>query len=547
MRKSIVKKVFISIMSLLLVTLLIQLIFQMFFIGHVYEFFKRVEVARQLDETIEENSGDYNKMTLDLYEDNQIPMVIIDNQGHIVNDAFFDLFSYLSLETDKGIFKVILGERVDERGLLLDGFKDLIVGNHTKFTGGKLINRDVLVLDAHLSNPLFESIDVLEGTIIDTHYIERDQGVLGYQPEKLIREAGILVDEHQLREENVAFMESETGLIINLVIQKIDGYYAVAMYTIEDLSNTFTVLNTYYIYLFIFQVLVLLGISIVYTKWLTKPLKTLNEEAKHIADLDFNFRSDIHTGDELEELSKSLKSISESMIYNMSKLEEDARKKAESEQNMRELLANLSHEYKTPLGIISGFVEMLESSDDNKTYYIETINDEIDKLNDLTKETLLLCESENYSDLQLDVHATKDILDVSKFENQLKDKSLNLILYVEDYELLCNISKIQTVMDNFMSNAIKYSNPNQDIIIRTKDLKDNVRISVKNMGTTIDETEIDKIWDKYYRLEKSRNKAFGGNGIGLAIVKNILQAHHSQYGVYNEENAVVFFFDLKKN
>lgn len=550
MKNSIVKKVFLSIMTIMLLTLGIQLIFQMFFATDVYIFFRQAEVKDELELVIDDYGKDYDLMTKDLYESTYMPMLVIDKDGNLYNETFFEQLNYLTLETKEGSYKVVVGDRVNEAGILEDGNHYLIEGNHVNFTGALLKNSNVLFLDANISNPLFEAFKSVEGEISSTHYIVKEEGVLNYQAEKLIREVGYLLRDNELQEDDIEFIETETGLIINMFVRQVEDYYIVALYTIEDLSNTISVLNRFNWYFFVFQVIMLIGVSFVYTRWFTRPLQRLNDEAKLIANLDFDHKSEVKSGDELEELSNSLNSIAENMKDNIELLKADAKEKSESEAKMRELLANLSHEFKTPLGIMSGFMEMLEVDEENKEYYIKTIQDEIDKLNGLTKETLLLCESENYHErLSLNQINLEELCNVSKFTKRMDESEMSLLLDVLDVQVLCDEKKIQTVMDNLMSNAIKYSNRGASISIYTGEdttSDNNIRIHVKNTGVTIPEDEIDKIWSKYYRVEKSRNKDFGGNGIGLAITKNILDAHESTYGVYNEEDAVVFFFELNK-
>ncbi len=99
-------------------------------------------------------------------------------------------------------------------------------------------------------------------------------------------------------------------------------------------------------------------------------------------------------------------------------------------------------------------------------------------------------------------------------------------------------------MVNLLSNGIQYSPENERIEIRTQKKNEQLEIVVKNHGVTIEENDIQHIWDRFYRAEKSRNRSLGGSGLGLTIVKNILELHHSEYGICNEGNAVIFSFTL---
>lgn len=546
MKKKIVRKVFITIFGILMITLLIQLVFQVYIIDDVYRFFKRIELVDAFDRYIHDYE-DVNRLTDEFYETYHAPVIVLNQSHEIINDQFIEQFNYLTLENDSGTYRVLIGNRVDERGKLSFGYDHLVVGNEASFTGSHLINKDVVVLDMGQINPLFEEVITVKGTIVETHYFPKQDGVFSYQSRKLLGETGQIIYDNELGRSTTDFLEGSTGLRINVIVREKNDLYYLTLYTTEDLSRTFTVLNNFYIFLFVFQVLLLMGVSFVYTRWFTKPLTTLNDEAKRIADLDFSFNSDIRTGDELEELSNSLNSISKSMSSNMEKLKLDAKEMADNEKRMRELLVNLSHEYKTPLGIISGFLEMMEADEEKKEYYLGTIHEEIDKLNNLTKETLLLCESESYTELKdLTTYSTVEICDVTKFANEIKEKKIHLEINVETMDVMCDKHKIQIVMDNFMSNAIKYTDEGENIIIATEEKDEDVIISVKNTGVHFNEEDMINVWDKYYRIEKSRNKTYGGNGVGLAIVKNILKAHQSRFGVYNDDDGVVFYFELKK-
>jgi len=540
---SIVKKVFGITLSLFVIALLIQLFFQVFLLDEMYGFFKRIEIEQLMDEFVKEQNH-LDERTLDYYENEDLPVLVVKDL-EIENSRFIEMMNYIVLEEAGIEYKVLIGDRVDERGVLDPSFGDLELNETTSISGMKLKGTNIIIMDANIASPMFDALISISGTVIEHHFIEREN-VLDYQAEKLLREVSNILLEGGLEEGSFNFIEVESGLTIHIVIRSYEEAYAVGLYTIEDFSNTFEVLNNFYIYLFIFQVILLIAVTFVYTKWFTKPLVSLNEEAKRISRLDFSQNSCIKTGDELEELSNSLGMISESMSENIEMLKSEAKVKSENEERMRSLLANLSHEFKTPLGIMSGFLEMLEVSDDNKIYYINTISEEIERLNLLTKETLLLCESESQTDLSLEIMTTDQILVLDKFEIQAREKGLKWYEDIENHEVHGHLRKLQIVLYNLMSNAIKYSDVNETIKIVTKDQGEYVRIQVENTGLTLNDDEMEHIWDMYYRRSSSRGKSTSGNGLGLSIVKGILEAHKCQYGVYNGDNSLIFYFDLKK-
>lgn len=548
MKKSIVNKIFLSTMGIFFIALLIQLFIQLNFMDDIYKTIKSNEMEKAFNEFMQHYvEDDLNEESLEYFENENAPLVFLNDQHKILNDQFFSQFSYIEVDTELGLYKVLLMDRVDETGRLKSEFIQYAKGNRITISGGTFIDTTIVLMENYMNNPLIDKLVELSGLVTEEHFIPKDNGIFSNQSEKILREVAYSIMDGDRREVN-EFYETETGLIITLLSKELsDRKRVYTLYTTEDLSETFTLLNLFYIVFFCFQMSLLIFMTIFYSKWITKPIKILISRAKRLAMLDFEDHEIIRTGDELEALSISLESISDNMSHNIELLKKEASEKSESEKQMRELLANLSHEFKTPLSIMSGFVEMLEVSDENKTYYTATIMEEIEKLNVLTKETLLLCESESASIYNVhEVHALSKLCNSDRFMPRLLERKLTLENKIKQGEVQCDGKKIQLVMDNLMSNAIKYSNENETIRLFTQETAETYIISVQNTGVTLEAEEIKRIWDKYYRKEKSRNKEFGGTGLGLAIVRNILELHGSQYSVANKGDSVIFSFSLKK-
>lgn len=535
-------------MGIFFIALLIQLFIQLNFMDDIYKTIKSNEMEKAFNEFMQHYvEDDLNEESLEYFENENAPLVFLNDQHKILNDQFFSQFSYIEVDTELGLYKVLLMDRVDETGRLKSEFIQYAKGNRITISGGTFIDTTIVLMENYMNNPLIDKLVELSGLVTEEHFIPKDNGIFSNQSEKILREVAYSIMDGDRREVN-EFYETETGLIITLLSKELsDRKRVYTLYTTEDLSETFTLLNLFYIVFFCFQMSLLIFMTIFYSKWITKPIKILISRAKRLAMLDFEDHEIIRTGDELEALSISLESISDNMSHNIELLKKEASEKSESEKQMRELLANLSHEFKTPLSIMSGFVEMLEVSDENKTYYTATIMEEIEKLNVLTKETLLLCESESASIYNVhEVHALSKLCNSDRFMPRLLERKLTLENKIKQGEVQCDGKKIQLVMDNLMSNAIKYSNENETIRLFTQETAETYIISVQNTGVTLEAEEIKRIWDKYYRKEKSRNKEFGGTGLGLAIVRNILELHGSQYSVANKGDSVIFSFSLKK-
>lgn len=558
-RKSIVRKIFWSIVSIFCVTLLIQLIIQMNFIEDMYLLSKRSDMTSAFNSFVEEYEPEFlEEDTSAFVEDKNATILVLDKDNKILNGSFFDYMSYVIIRSGGEDYKLLLGDRVDERGFLYPAFKDFKVGQTLEVYGHRMNGTNIIIMDTYEYKVLWQEEVNLRGEVISTHLVAKDNGVFSNQNEKLLREVSLLLLEagHGLKnqeglnvqdEELIEFVETETGLILTILKSTLeDGNHLYSLFTTEDLSNTFVVLNKYYGILFILQLSILAGLVLVFSKWITKPIQQLTEESKRIAYLDFSSHVELHTEDELEDLSDSLGLISKNMATNIQRLENEAREKEKSEARMRDLLANLSHEFKTPLSVMSGFLEMLQDEDANKFYCIETIEEEIEKLNQLTKETLLLCESESYDSYHLEEkHLLEDLMSIGTFRHLIEEKNIQADIKIDSIHVLCDGSKIELVLNNLISNGIKYSPQGAKLIIWSEINGDRVKLFIENTGVILDDESLERVWEKYYRGEKSRNKTYGGTGLGLSIVSTILDYHKSDYGVYNKEFSVLFYFDLE--
>ncbi|MDR1700975.1 MAG: HAMP domain-containing histidine kinase, partial [Lachnoclostridium sp.] len=317
-------------------------------------------------------------------------------------------------------------------------------------------------------------------------------------------------------------------------------------------------------------IVTLLGIFVMFfvSRGYTKPIMRLVDHAKKMSELDFDVRYSEKRLDEIGVLGKSMNVLSEKLETTISELktannelQSDIERKQEQDEMRNEFLANVSHELKTPLALIQGYAEGLQDNinDDKKSreYYCEVIIDEAEKMNTMVKKLLNLNQLEFGSD---QVHMERfDIVCMIKSKLQANDilakqKETNLIFTCEEKGPIIVWSDeymIDEVVTNYISNALHHvdlpckSNYKEKVVEAKVVVIDNkVRISVFNTGTPIPEEDITKIWDKFYKVDKAHTREYGGNGIGLSIVKAVMEAHNQKYGVKNYENGVEFWFEL---
>lgn len=225
---------------------------------------------------------------------------------------------------------------------------------------------------------------------------------------------------------------------------------------------------------------------------------------------------------------------------------QDISKIENTEKMRREFVSNASHELKTPITIISGFIETIKlghvKDPKQLSHFIDIIENEVKRLNLLTTSLLTLSNSENtltnnkkeYTfNLQDELNSI-----ISLYENIAKKQKITIIQTIENKEITAPISHewIRTVFGNILDNSIKYSTEESKIYINSFILNSKLIISVKDHGIGIDKKDLQNIFRRFYRVDKSRNSKTGGTGLGLAIVKNMITNVNGKIKVESQLN-----------
>lgn len=330
--------------------------------------------------------------------------------------------------------------------------------------------------------------------------------------------------------------------------------------SLQSVDEVIIILREYYIYVYIVALIFIIFLSLIYSKTISKPLKRLNKVASKYALLDFSEKCKEKSKDEIGNLSDTLNFLSEnlqsSLLYlkdTNDKLKEDIVKEKKIEEVRKEFVTSVSHELKTPISLISGYAEGIKdniASEEERDYYIEVILDEANKMSNMVNDMLELSKLESgvYS-LKLEVFFLDELLDgvLKKFSSPCEKEGISI---KKDYDIEIKVTgdrkKIEQVIVNLLTNAISHSFNGGYIKAFIEKEEDKVKVGIFNEGNPIPKDDIEKIWDKFYKVDKSRNRGQGGTGLGLSIVKNILELHKSNYGVVNSENGVLFYFYLDK-
>ena len=334
--------------------------------------------------------------------------------------------------------------------------------------------------------------------------------------------------------------------------------YAFAIASLQPVNEAMLVLKDYYVYALIIVFLVIILLSFYYSKIIVKPLIKINRVTKKMANFDFSEKLPVAADDEIGGLSSSINTLSVNLKDRIdrlnvanTKLQQDIERERQLEKTRKEFISGVSHELKTPLSVIRSFAEGIQDGvSKDTTYYTNVILEETENMNRLIVEMLELAklESGTYK-LEMSTFSIGELIQqvYTKLLFSMEEKHLQVDIQADaSLFVKANRSRIEQVVVNLLSNAIRYTPDGERIKVSVIETEDTVKVEIENTGNPIPEESLEKIWDRFYRLDASRSRHTGGTGLGLSIVKNILDLHHAEYGVYNTTNSVVFYFNLQK-
>ena len=308
-------------------------------------------------------------------------------------------------------------------------------------------------------------------------------------------------------------------------------------------------------------------IIMVTTEKFTKPIEELNDIANRMTKLDFSRKYRIQDNDdEINELGKSINTLSDTLEDTIDKLkknnmelEKDIETKSKIDEMRKQFISDVSHELKTPIALIQGYaeglVENVNTDEESRNFYAEVILDEANKMDVMVKRLLELMKLE-YEDREFNnknfdivelinevIRTSNVVIKENNIEVEFKEKE-PIIVYADDFY-------IEQVVNNYFTNALKNVEKiknKKKIKISIKQAKDEnkYRVSVFNTGKNIDEENIPRIWNRFYKVDESRDRSKGGHGIGLSLVKAILNKYNNSYGVKNKQDGVEFYFEIDK-
>ena len=392
-------------------------------------------------------------------------------------------------------------------------------------------NRDYQILQRKLYGYIFEA-DTKNSTVLD-------------------KEENYTIRESRDRVSQADYLE---------IVGTLDSGEPFIMQTaIESIRDSAAISNQFFIYV----ALTAMVFGSVLIWWLSRrisePILELTDISRRMTELDFNAKFTSGSDNEIGVLGAHMNEMSENLEKTISELktannelQRDIEQKTQIDEMRKEFLSNVSHELKTPIALIQGYAEGLKEciNDDaeSRDFYCEVIMDEAQKMNTMVKNLLSLNQLEFGNDVvtmeRFDIVALiRNVLNSSKI--LMDQKEIHLIFKEEEpVYVWADEFKIEEVVTNYISNAIHHCEFDKVIEVKIQREDSLVRVSVFNTGQPIPEEDLDKVWIKFFKVDKARTREYGGSGIGLSIVKAIMDSLHRECGVRNYDNGVEFWFEL---
>jgi len=330
---------------------------------------------------------------------------------------------------------------------------------------------------------------------------------------------------------------------------------------VASLKESVSISNRFLIYMAIIGFIITVILTFIIAKMITYPILELAEISNKMGKLDFTAKYIGNRSDEIQTLGQNMNYMSDRLKKAIDELQEanellkeDIKRKEAIDEMRKDFIANVSHELKTPIALIQGYAEGLNEGlcedEESRKYYTEVILDESEKMNKMVKQLLTLSSLEsgnsilhkenfNLTSLIESVLGSISILIGEKNVNIEFDSGKEIFLNADEF-------KIEEVVTNYISNSIHHVSDFGEIKINVSDDGENITFSVYNTGNPIPEKDLNNIWEKFFKVDKAHSRAYGGSGIGLSIVKAIVEAHNGTVAVRNILDGVEFSFKIPK-
>ena len=356
---------------------------------------------------------------------------------------------------------------------------------------------------------------------------------------------------------------ADTGIYVDgdkqALIKQIDFVYTDgsqgSVFIITILEETVPELKSLMADVGISIVLILILTACMLTVWIytsfINPIKKLQVAAQNIKDGNLDFTVDVETNDEIGELCRNFEEMRQ-------RLKDNAEEKLSGERENKALISNIAHDLKTPITAVKGYAEGLidgvADTPEKRDKYIRTIYNKANEMDTLINELTLYAKIDTnripYNFAKLNVaEYFNDCIEEIGLDLEAKNIGLAYFNYAdEDVQIIADPEQLKRVVNNIVGNSVKYLDKQKGFInIRIKDVGDFIQVEIEDNGRGIAARDLPYIFDRFYRADASRNSATGGSGIGLSIVKKIIEDHGGKIWATSKESiGTVMYFVLRK-
>ena len=581
---SFIKRLFASLALLYLLIFFFLAVFQT-------TVFERVYTRRTINSTIEEiqevlpisSSEDIDDIVLEFSLETQTTTSILPLRELTLQDNILSL-QIINVESDGQIYPVYVPENKQGFYRRFETVEAslLYVEQIDKYVPLELTIGDKIVIQSRNGNlnPLFaeyfpnvDSSDAIEieGTIQSSFILSSETETTAVNPIVSAEILNILsesytdatkvtdnayyyysLDENQ-EQQNLVF-------VVNTMVEGTPHLF-ISVFPVANITNVVSAVRGIYFYSFVLIISILVFAAVIYGQRFSKPLITINEATKKLSNLDFEESViTIENQDEFGQLAVNINVLSANLqttLNQLSKQNEQLSKRIDmetkNEQRRIDFIRGMSHELKTPLSVIQAASEGLENdifeTEELKKEQLQVIQKEVQKTNHMIKDMMAVykLDNSNYKEQFKEFNFSRLIEDVLKrMELLVRNNYLSIDTDLLDATIYSDPDKIELVISNLLSNAIKYTPSNHSIRIYIEEDTSEVTFHIRNYGVSLEQEQVDQLFDPFYRVNKERSRHDGSTGLGLYIVDQTLSQLDSECFVESGSNYVHFHFSLKK-
>ena len=400
---------------------------------------------------------------------------------------------------------------------------------------------------------MINSIDGISTTIVDQNFnveftsVNQKSNVNAKRVSKEIKQL-ILDNEKKISKKYIYDIEEKNNAQnakLVFISKMSNGKFIILRKPVKGIHESVSIANEFYIFAGLIVIFIGGIFILIFSKKITKPIIEMSNVAENISNLEFDKFVHIESQDEIGRLGESINKISKKLSTSINGLKQDVERR-------KQLVSNMSHELKTPIGIIKGYAEGLKYGvvDDKEKMakYCSVLVEECDRMDNLVRELLNHSKMEagmvklNITSFDSDEFISKI---VERFKPTFIEKGITFdFKCINNYNIFADSDMLEKAINNFITNAIDYVEGRNFIQLVAEKKEKGIKISVFNTGNHIPVEDLEKIWDIYYKVDKARSRKYGGHGLGLSIVRLIVQLHGGITKVENIDEGVIFSLEI---